>query len=393
MVDENAPLWSEAEFRQIMEDYLGLHTYHILGNTEDFGIQHIDCWAKLLDEETILVKQAPTWHGEYSRIEANVAVLEGLTNSFGRPYTILRIDCPPYAGGELAAYTNSLILNQKVLVPLFGIAGDSDALATYEEYMPGYEIIGVPYGAWYYYDALHCRTRAIYDRHMLRIVHRPLDPVVAPGAPLLTTAEIDDRSEAGLLPDQLWVYWREATTSEWTPTPLTPSGSGDIFDAFIPDHPVGTVIEYYLSAADASGRTETLLHVAPGDAFSFTIGAASGVPGEPGTQLASNESLRIVSANPFQRSVHFKIERARPYLAGAKQIWILDSSGRLIRTLAASRSERIAWDTRDANGVRVSSGVYWAVLQGSQVRAPGASSLTAGREHSSSLAQKLVLVR
>lgn len=375
MVDENDPLWSESEFRQIMEEYLGLHTYHILGNTEDFGIQHIDCWAKLLDEGTILVKRAPTWHGEYARIEANVAILEGLTNSFGRPYEILRIDCPPYAGGEIAAYTNSLILNRKVLVPLFGIASDTDALATYEEYMPGYEVVGVPYFAWYYYDALHCRTRAIYDRHMLHIAHRPLDAMMAPAPSHIIAAEIDDRSEAGLLTDQLWVHWRESGSSEWTLAPLTSTG-GDSFAASIPDHPVGTTIEYYLSAADASGRAETLPRVAPGDYYSFFIGTVTSAPdGSSGTM-----ALRIAGANPFRNSVRFRIESMGTHSTGTEpagtnptrtpRLDILDLMGRRVRTLVADHSGSLYWDTRGENGVEVPSGVYWAVLDARNAASP-----------------------
>ena len=59
-------------------------------------------------------------------------------------------------------YTNSLILNDKVLVPIMNSSWDDDAIAVYEEAMPGYEILGFT-GTWQSTDALHCRVRGIPD--------------------------------------------------------------------------------------------------------------------------------------------------------------------------------------------------------------------------------------
>ncbi len=288
MIGENQQLWSEAQFRERIADYLGVTAYHVVNNTENHGIQHIDCWFKLLDEETLLVKRPPVWHEEYDRIEENLAQLAGLTNTYGRPYTILRIDCPPYDGYNVANYTNALILNRKVLVPLFGIAGDAEALQTWAAAMPGYEIVGFPWGSWYYYDALHCRVRAVFDRHMLRMTHRRLDAVVAPAAEFVVTAFIDDRSETGLIADALRVHWRVSGAGVWESAPLTPSGPPDVYAGAIPGQPAGTVIEYYLAAADNSGRAETLPRSAPAGFYRFTvgeIGLSIAVP-DPPTLLA-----------------------------------------------------------------------------------------------------------
>jgi len=83
----------------------------------------------MLNEETILVKQVPDWHPEYDCIEYLVWELSQLTNVWGRPYTIRRIFCGSYNGTAVAAYTNALILNKKVLVPLFNISTDQQARA------------------------------------------------------------------------------------------------------------------------------------------------------------------------------------------------------------------------------------------------------------------------
>ena len=50
---------------------------------------------------------------------------------------------------------------------------DDDALESYEEAMPGYEVLGFT-GSWESTDALHCRAKGVADRGMLYIRHIPL---------------------------------------------------------------------------------------------------------------------------------------------------------------------------------------------------------------------------
>ncbi|MBN1424624.1 agmatine deiminase family protein [Candidatus Fermentibacteria bacterium] len=270
MLDENAIWWTEVQFRALASNYLGVFTYHFVSNPDINGLQHVDCWAKLLDEETILVKELPSWHPEYTCIEEVVDELAALVSPYGRPYRIVRVFCASYSGNSTAAYTNSLILNRKVLVPLFGISSDAQALETYRGAMPGYEVIGFPWSAWYYYDALHCRTMGIFDRHMLRIWHRPLGEEIfeAPDYPL--TAMIDDRSEEGLIPDSLKVYWR-VDEGPWSWIPLMSAAGPDSFVAAIPGRPIGSTIDYFMAAADSSGRRETLPRTVPEGFFRFTV--------------------------------------------------------------------------------------------------------------------------
>jgi len=270
MIGENNQLWTEAEFLDLAQQYLGVTDYHIVNNTENNGIQHIDCWFKVLDSETLLVKRVPAWHEEYLRIEGNLTLLEQAVNQHGRPYRIIRIDCPPYSGNRVAAYTNALILNRKVLVPLFNIPGDAAALQTYRAAMPGYQVIGFPWGSWYYYDALHCRTRAIFDRHMLRIVHRRIDATMPAGVPIRFTALVDDRSETGLLPGSPRVVWRR-TGGAWQEVPMTATGDEDTYEAFLPGLAAGPAVEYYIAAQDHSGRSETMPRTAPDGFYSFAI--------------------------------------------------------------------------------------------------------------------------
>lgn len=278
MVGENQQLWTESEFMELTLSYLGISRYAIVDNTEDYGIQHIDCWMKPLNEETLLVKRAPPGHEEYERLEANVAYLQTLTTCYDRPYKIIRIDCPAYDGYNIAAYTNSLILNTKILVPQFNIAADSQALDTFRQAMPGYEIIGFPWESWYYYDALHCRTRAVFDRFMLRMTHKPLDESMPFQNYYEIIALIDDRSEAGLDMGQLRVFWRTRGEGEWQSIPLQATALTDHYAARLYAIPPGETVEYYIAAADHSSRSETLPRTAPEGFYSFTVDGGSPVP-------------------------------------------------------------------------------------------------------------------
>ena len=159
---ENARDMDEAAYRALLEERLGIHDLVVLENTETFGIQHIDCWLKVLDEGTLLVKRPPQDHPEYAPIERNLERLLDLRTPAGEPYRILRIDCPRFHEDDVAAYTNSLMLNGVVHVPLFGIEGDEKALATYRAALPGWDVRGYPYSGWRHFDALHCRTRALF---------------------------------------------------------------------------------------------------------------------------------------------------------------------------------------------------------------------------------------
>jgi agmatine deiminase len=172
-LDENRTRMSDDELRRLLRAELGIKRLVVLENTEPVGIQHIDCWLKVLDPGRLLVKRAPADHPESVPIERNVVQLSKLQSALGQPYEILRSDCPACGTyidpiirqpiSLLPAYTNALILNRSVFVPLFGCAGDEPALAAWRAAMPGHRVVGIPYAGWKPYDAIHCRTRAVFD--------------------------------------------------------------------------------------------------------------------------------------------------------------------------------------------------------------------------------------
>jgi agmatine/peptidylarginine deiminase len=270
---------TQEEFFRAVETQLGIKNYVIVPNFEWFGIQHIDCLLKPLDEETLLVKRLPEGHPDHEPIEEIVKTLSGLMNPYGRPYRIPRIDTPPYFMGHYVAnYTNSLILNRKVLVPLFGIPADERALATFRELMPGYEVIGFENEGrwgWNWLDALHCRVRAVWDPKMLYMSHKRIDDRVRPAESYPVEVLIRDYSRAGLIDEELKLSWRLRGETGWHEASLVTGSSPGLFVAAIPAPDDGATVEYFFSAADRSGRRETLPRVAPGGFYSFKVDSKS----------------------------------------------------------------------------------------------------------------------
>ena len=140
------PTLTQAELEETMLDYFGVHKVIVVPHLEYDGTGHVDMFVKIINDTTIIVGEyasAPAGAGNNYAITNSVASqLAAETNGAGRPFTIERMLMPPYSGGVTYTYINSLIVNRKVLVPVFGFSTDQDALDQYETLMPGYEAIG-----------------------------------------------------------------------------------------------------------------------------------------------------------------------------------------------------------------------------------------------------------
>jgi agmatine/peptidylarginine deiminase len=280
---------SDADFLGLAREHLGVEHYAVIPNFEDKGIQHIDCLLKLLDERRLLVARPPDDHPLHARYERVIDEhLTALRTPDGEPYQILRLDTARYAGDRLAAYTNSLILNDVVYVPLFGIPQDEVALRQWQEALPGHRVKGFPfvladepalsprahrmYGdgiGWRDFDALHCRTRAVWDPHMLHIALEPVPGSPAPADVYEVSAAIVPYSGELLLADQLELRWRVEGADGWQIMGLS-RGDDGLFRASLLAGPTERRVEYYVVAADASGRRETAPRTAPRAVYSFT---------------------------------------------------------------------------------------------------------------------------
>jgi agmatine/peptidylarginine deiminase len=275
--DEN-PGMTPREVDNMMKEYLG-NDYTVLDYIESGGIHHIDCWAKLLDPTTILIKDVSPGHPSYDLLNARADFLATKMSAWGRPYAIVRVFCP-YG----TAYTNSIILNDKVLVPIFNSSYDTTALRVYRDAMPGYEVLGF-YGSWYDNDAIHCRMMGVTDRYMLFVDHIPLSDTYVYWQDYLVSVKIEDRSGTGLIPDSLLVYY-SIDSSVFDTAYMQSTSKPDSFYAYIPAQPPGTEIAYYIKAADNSGRVVTHPPIGEPGAHIFHITGENAPP-----QIVSPDSF------------------------------------------------------------------------------------------------------
>lgn len=284
--DEN-PDKTQAEVDSIMKAYLG-NDYTVLGYVESGGIHHIDCWAKFLNPTAILLKEVSPGDPSHDSLNLRAQFLSTQISSWGRPYTVIRIPCP---SGN--AYTNSIILNNKVLVPLFGGSGDTTAIRIYQEAMPGYEILGFD-GSWYENDAIHCRIMGVTDRFMLFVNHTPLFDTEISDEDYAVSAEIKAHSGAGLIPESLLVYYR-TNESSFDTLHLQSTSNPDSFYAYIPAQVQGTQVSYFIKAADSSGRVAAHPPIGAPGAHTFTIlsdNVAPEIVSADSLPLATQETLR-----------------------------------------------------------------------------------------------------
>jgi agmatine deiminase len=356
--DENTI--SDAQVDGYMLDYLGIEPYRVVPDIQIGGIHHIDCWAKLLGEETILVKQVASTNTDYARIESAVADMRTWTNCYGRPYRIARVFCPSISGG-VAAYTNGIILNNKALVPLFSTSYDAAALQAYQDALPGYEVVGFT-GSWLADDAIHCRVMGIHDKYMLRVDVKPLPDTLATSEQVRLGAVVDDRSELGLKADSLLVYWRLAGSPDFTPLQMTAASTPDSFYAYIPAQAPGSTVEYYVFAADQSNRHSTRPPSAPlGWYQTFLAAAPSGVAT---TADGSGVELSPAWPNPCAGATAVNFRLPAP---GRVDLTVVDIQGRVVRSLLQTRmpagGHTARWDGRDAAGREAPNGLYFFRLE------------------------------
>ncbi len=273
LVIEENPSMSEEELDTMAMHYLGLRKYHLLPDPLGEYIKHIDCWGKFLDVDKVLIGRVPATDWRYADFEAVANFFAMQTSSYGTQYQVYRVYTPgnyPYT-----PYTNSLILNKKVFVPQTGSQWDDEAIVSYQEAMPGYEIVGVMHNTWENTDALHCRAIGIADAGMLYVYHIPLLGNKNFKLSWDLEADIVPYSGAGVISDSLLCYYR-LDDGEFQTVQLEHT-AGYHYRATLPFALPGSEVSYYLRAADFSGRKKNHPYIGAPDPHRFTVKYATDI--------------------------------------------------------------------------------------------------------------------
>jgi len=247
----------EANVRQKMLEYLGIDNYHITIDPQNDYIAHVDCWGKYLAPDKILIAKLPTSDSRYENYEA-VANYFATTNCcWGYPYKVYRVEEP--GGSILAPYTNSLILNKHVYVPMGSNSTYNErALQVYRDAMPGYEVEGVYNNSyntqWLNTDALHCRTRGVMDFNMLYIDHRNvLFGTQQCKDSIAITSKFIAYSGKPLKEDSLLVYY-SIDGGPYQTAHMRATGVPDEYVGYIKGYHQASEVNYYVFGADESGH-------------------------------------------------------------------------------------------------------------------------------------------
>lgn len=278
LVSEENPTLTLSQIQNKALEYLGINNYMIRPDAQGAYIEHIDCWAKLLAPDKILVDSVPGTDARWAQYEAAASFFANTTCAYGYNYKVTRVLIA--GSGETAAaepYSNSYIFNNRVFVPIKGGTSaphDTAAIHAYRNAMPGYIVEGylsTGGAVWFGTDALHCRTHEIPDRQMMYIEHLPLygnKPYSASGFSL--TAKIfsyGNKTISATYPKLIY----KVDGGNWDSTITMTNTGGNMFQATIPSQAIGSHIYYYLKSKDDFGKVGRHPLMGPADPHQFIV--------------------------------------------------------------------------------------------------------------------------
>lgn len=165
------PLLSQSDVEALLRAELGIKQVLWLDHGALEGDDtdgHVDMMARFCDEHTVAyVLPEKIDHDHRTLFEAMERQLKSFRDIQGKPYRCVPIDLPPpiYSaeGDRLpATYLNFLIVNQAVLVPVYGVDTDSRALQQLETCFPQHQIIPIDSLALIHQGgSIHCTTMQI----------------------------------------------------------------------------------------------------------------------------------------------------------------------------------------------------------------------------------------
>jgi len=231
-------------------------------------------------------------------------------------------------------------------------------------FVGGYALSGVPAGSTVAFIDLRFYADFWFDRTI--VISNFADDLegAAPltffggggGVPVLITRFDATPVDRGI--DVRWELQSDEAMESYT---LYRRGDGAALPIVVAQGPVTATSRSFVDTSVESGKTyhyELLIRATDGDEFRSPIATAS-------TQ-AMTLSLGQNHPNPFNPQTVIPYELPASARAQRVRLWILDISGRIVRTLVdedqSGGSHRAQWQGKDDRGESVSSGVYFYVL-------------------------------
>ncbi|MBD3334908.1 MAG: hypothetical protein GF355_05280 [Candidatus Eisenbacteria bacterium] len=353
--------WSIEQIRAELQDYLGLDSLVIFPTMQGDQTGHCDMFVKLLNDTLFVVGEyedpGDAIGNDYYYLNQLAADLDAMQNLDGRDFEVVRLPMNPIVSGTYhvnRTYTNSLILNDKVLVPTYNTELDGPALQIYAECMPGYEIIGIDSKDLIeYLGAVHCVSNTLHHENPLMILHEPLLAALMGDAPVLRcrlNPRFSDR--------EVEAHYESPAAGQREIVPAV--FAGGVWYAQLP--PMFDDFNYWFVArayTDAGVMETTLPAGAPEDFFTCHVQ-------DPASVSASPRLTQPLAAwpNPCrpEATLGFALSHEAPV-----ELAIYNVRGRLQRRLLGGATlpaggHNVAWNGHDDAGEPLPNGVYWVRL-------------------------------
>lgn len=346
---EQNPSYSEEELTAMLEDYFSHQQFVLLDELPQSGggiWGHVDMYIKIVDSETLMISKYPEFVPDYELIESQVEYLSQLNTYFEEPFKIIRIPAPPNADGnwpdeqddEMRTYTNSLTMNDVVVVPSYGLPYyDSVAEAVYRKAMPGYTIEMVDsQNLTPLYGAIHCITKEVPQEEMLRIIHKKVVGMQSYNQDMLVYSQCYNEAEV----DSLFLFYRKNGQIGYTKTDMyqvCPQNYG-----VIPNCDPADTISYYIEAKTATASTKHPLS-APDGNHTFWF--------DPSTDIDKADA-EVFNVYPNPAKASFFIQNAEN---NDCQIELRTLDGRLVMSTHIHGNQLIQRNPTVKNGIYILS--------------------------------------
>ena len=330
---------SENEVDQIMADFMGIERYIKMPTLPYDGIHHIDMHMKLLDEETLLIGEYPAGVADGPQIESNLNyVLNNFNSVFGTQYNIIRIPMPPEggdypnSGGDYRTYTNSVFVNNTILVPIYEEEWDTTALRIYRDALPGHKVVGIDCNEIITASgAIHCITKAVSSSDPLLISHQPLNDQVYSTNDYEVNALIQHAEGIS----NATLYWTTDTAVGYNAVAMSLTNQSDnTWTGLVPYQQPDVKVFYYVFGEANNGKQQVRPMPAPQGYWMFKI------LGDP-TGIQERELLVGVYPNPSSGLFNVNLDRTENV-----RYSVLDVTGKVILTNEPS-SKGLRIDLRD----------------------------------------------
>jgi agmatine/peptidylarginine deiminase len=274
IVDDNIPL-DEGEIQFRLNSYFSSGIVLFIPTLNHSGggnLPGIDNYIKLIDFETIAIVEIPDSLPDYNNLEDIAEELSTISNYYGYSYNIIRLKSPPNSNGyypttkdeELRSYTNSIIINNLVIIPSFGMPiFDSSAYYMYKGNMPGYDIKLVD--ATFLsqnFSGLHTITKEIPQPGYLRILHKK----VTGAQYYIPDIKINCLVNSGDEVENMWLYYKINSDTAYTRKAIQMVCPQHF--AVIEDLEITDTVHYYIQAISSKSNVTYPLSAPKGN-YSF----------------------------------------------------------------------------------------------------------------------------